>query len=367
MIENFTNQVGTEVEAEEISIGNSPATRGLRPETCISPFFLFYFLFLSSLFSQDLHFSQFYASPLSLNPAETGNHPGDWRIMNNFRSQWKTVGVPFQTISLGYDRQFYTGNEKISAGAIIINDQSGDEKMLVNKIYLSGAWHKILGSNIFHLGIQGGYVMKSYNSSKMTFPNQFDMAKGEFSNSLPNNEKGLGDQASYADINAGLIWSGSFGIFQPEIGLAAFHITQPKETFIGKDNRLPMRSVAHIGGLIDLSEKLFLKPTILYMSHTSANDMLAGANLGVKLKENGAKIKSVFFGPSFRSGISRNSDAAIVVFGVNFFQMDIGISYDVNISSLKSSTRNRGAFEFSVIYKGVSTRVEKVTAPCERY
>jgi hypothetical protein len=38
---------------------------------------------------QDIHFSQYYASPLSLNPANTGNYDGDWRLMNSYRQQWK--------------------------------------------------------------------------------------------------------------------------------------------------------------------------------------------------------------------------------------------------------------------------------------
>lgn len=328
--------------------------------------FTFQFLFFISR-SQDIHFSQFYASPLTLNPAETGNYHGDWRIMNNFRSQWKSLGVPFRTISLGYDKQFFIAGEKLSGGIILINDQSGDEKLSVNKAYISAAWHKAIGKSIFHIGAQGGYVIKSYNTSKMTFPSQFDMSKGEFNNSLPNNEKTLGDQTSYMDMNSGLAWSGNFGKFRPELGMAVFHLTQPGESFVGKKNKLPIRNVFRLGGAIDMNEKLFLMPNLLYMSHTSANDLLAGANLGIRLKKNEAGIRSVFFGPLFRSGINRNSDAFIAVSGINFLQLDAGISYDVNISALKSSTRNRGAFEFFIIYTGMSTRVSKITTPCDRY
>ena len=330
--------------------------------------FLFHYSLLTThySYSQDIHFSQFYASPLTLNPANTGNFRGDWRVFNNFRTQWKQIGVPFRTISLGGDIPFYIGKEKLSAGIIIVNDQSGDEKLVVNKFYASAAYHKTLGKSIFRLGIQGGYVMKSFNTSKLTFPNQFDKTIGEFNNSLTNNEKSLGDQTSYVDLNGGLIWSGNFGNFQPEIGVAMFHITQPKESFLGQNFKLPMRQVFHIGGKID-GQKIFFMPNILYMSHSTANDLLGGGNLGVKLPSNGARIKSVFLGPLFRSGTGRNSDAFIAIFGVNFMQLDVGVSYDVNISTLKTATRNRGAFEFSLIYTAMSTKVSKVTTPCERY
>ena len=37
---------------------------------------------------QDVHFSQFYSSPLTLNPSETGYFREDFRIGANFKQQW---------------------------------------------------------------------------------------------------------------------------------------------------------------------------------------------------------------------------------------------------------------------------------------
>ncbi len=287
--------------------------------------------------------------------------------MNNFRTQWKAIGIPFRTVSLGYDHQFFFSNERFSAGAIVINDQSGDEKLMVNKFFVSGGYGKTFGTNDFHFGIQGGYILKNYNTSKMTFPNQFDVTKGEFDKTLPNNEKSLGDQTSFMDFNSGIAWTGIVGKFQPKVGFALFHLSKPGESFLKKNTRLSLRSVFHIGGKIDLDEKYFLMPNLFFMNNSKANDLLLGANLGMKLKENTPKIKSVFAGPLFRGGVGRNSDALIFIFGVNFLQLDAGLSYDINISTLRSSTRNRGALEFSIIFTNMSTRVTKVTTPCDRY
>ena len=49
----------------------------------------FALLFFISLNAQDIHFSQFYASPLTLNPAMTGFVNGDCRAGVIYRNQWK--------------------------------------------------------------------------------------------------------------------------------------------------------------------------------------------------------------------------------------------------------------------------------------
>ena len=51
--------------------------------------------------AQDLHFSQFFNSPLVTNPANTGFIPdADYRIGANYRNQWSSVmSVPYKTVS----------------------------------------------------------------------------------------------------------------------------------------------------------------------------------------------------------------------------------------------------------------------------
>src|SRR5687767_12885245 len=85
--------------------------------------------------AQDIHFSQYYASPLSLNPAYTGDYKGDWRLMNSYRHQWRsTFNTPYTTNAFGYDRQFYLFNENLSGGLIWVQDKSGDAMLKVTKI-----------------------------------------------------------------------------------------------------------------------------------------------------------------------------------------------------------------------------------------
>jgi type IX secretion system PorP/SprF family membrane protein len=321
--------------------------------------------FSINIFSQDIHFSQFYYSPLSLNPANTGYFNGDWRISNNYRTQWASVGKPYNTISIGLDKIFYYKSQQIGGGVYFVNDISGNANLSVNKIFLSGAYHKTYKGNNLHGGIQIGFVVKSFGGD-VTYPSQYDRGTGGFNNQLPNNETALNDNLAYPDINFGLMWSKRFGKIEPEVGYTFFHINNPRENFTDRKNRLPIRHVLYAGTKIDLNEKIFVKPRLLYMNHKRAGDMVLGANFGYNLPVNNYKIESLFFGPHIRT-ILHKADALIFALGLNFKNMDVGISYDINISPLHVASNYAGALEFSLIYRSKSTVPNKIAIPCDRY
>ena len=84
---------------------------------------LFFLFFISTpLFSQDIHYSQFYNSPLNLNPANTGMFDGDFRFAANQRTQWRSVTVPFSTFSLSADAFQPKEWKNISLGALMNHD-----------------------------------------------------------------------------------------------------------------------------------------------------------------------------------------------------------------------------------------------------
>ncbi len=324
-------------------------------------------LISTATWAQDIHFSQFYAAPMVLNPAETGNFDADWRFSNIYRNQWRSIDVPYQTISVGFDRQFFLFTERFSGGIDIVYDHSVDAALTVNKIYISLAYHKKIKENNFHFGIQGGPVLKAYNIDNLTFPSQWDRNSGSFNSSLPNNVANNNDNLAYADINAGVIWSRNFGRIKPHIGYSAYHINYPKESFLETENKLPLRNVAHISALVNINETIFVRPHILYMGHKKATDLILGTNLGMNLPTNPLSIQKAFVGGYFRNDFNFNADATYFVVGLGFKHLEFGLSYDVNISTLKSATSGRGAFEVSVIYKSASTILNKLTVPCNRY
>ena len=58
------------------------------------------------LYGQDIHFSQFFSSPATLNPASTGVNVTDFRVVYNFKNQWKSIANPYKTHAFSYDMPF---------------------------------------------------------------------------------------------------------------------------------------------------------------------------------------------------------------------------------------------------------------------
>ncbi len=198
-----------------------------------------------SLKSQDVHFSQYYFSPITLNPANTGNYDGDYRFFANYRSQWRELSQPYDTYSAGGDFNFFPSGINCSGGLLFLDDRSGGN-LRVSKILPSfGIHHKLAGFN-FHAGIQPGLVIKTLDFYANTFPNQLNWNTGQFDNTLPNMESNVSQRFSFLDLNVGLGVSRRFGKIEPEFYYAWSHINRPKESFISNDNnRLPIRQTTN--------------------------------------------------------------------------------------------------------------------------
>lgn len=320
-----------------------------------------------NLSGQDVHFSQFYHAPLALNPANTGNFNGEWRVMNLYRNQWTAIPYPYRTLSVGADKLFYYFKDIVSAGIYVVSDKSGAVNLQVNKIYVSGAYKKYLYNYSLSGGLQVGYVNKQVSFNNLTFPEQFDMTTGDFNLQLNNNEINSQDRASYIDVNAGFIGSTVYHKIKLESGIALYHINYPEESFTGSGARLPVRYVFHGKAGIPVREIFFARPQFLYMFHKKASNLLFGSDFGVKVPYNTYKLNSVFAGCYLRGGFSRKTDAVVLACGVEWYRLTLGLSYDFNFSFIKPAVNNRGSFEISLIYTSFNAVPPKITIPCDMY
>src|SRR4051812_45005783 len=84
----------------------------------------------SFLHAQDIHFSQFNASPINLNPALAGVFDGDYRFAGNYRNQWLAIPVPYKTYSLSTDMKlpYKIGKGALGAGILFNTDKAGDSE-----------------------------------------------------------------------------------------------------------------------------------------------------------------------------------------------------------------------------------------------
>jgi type IX secretion system PorP/SprF family membrane protein len=299
-----------------------------------------------SVFAQDIHFSQFYNSPLTLNPALTGKVNGTFRVGAIYRNQWfgpvngKTT---FSTPSVSVDMPIRFKKDVLGVGAYFVGDRSSEGRLKNNLFVASIAYHKALGKDNNHslsLGVQGGYGQKQLDAANIRWASQFDNQQtfdpNRAGEALANNSKGA------LQLNAGLLYSGKFSDkFKMYLGGSAFHLNSPEQNFAdGSVDGTPIRIVGHGGLDIGVTEKISLLPSIIYMSQATASELNAGLSLAFNLNAE----STLYVG-----GYYRVKDAIIPYVGFDVKGFRLGISYDVNASALNNTN---GTIEASLQYIG---------------
>lgn len=327
------------------------------------------FLLLSFIAnSQEIHFSQFYANALTANPANTAWYDGNIRLNGMYRTQWKAIdNKPYQTISLSAEKQFQFYDHSYGFGALFLRDESGYVGLKNDKFLVSGAFAADVNGHKLSGGLQLGLVYKYTDMLKYTYDEQFDLGGDEvFNRNLENGELN-GKKIFHAAINFGVMWQKQLADrFIAEAGFSLFNINMPHESLYGiklDNTKQLMRVAVQFGGTFSAAPRLNILPNLLFMRQEKSTDFLVGANFDYEL----GKKSSVYIGTLFRYGLSENYDASIWIIGAKFNRFDIGFSYDINVSSLKEATSNRGAFEISVTYLTPSWKRSKVKIPCERF
>jgi len=337
-------------------------------------FLLFFSLIYSfgTLHAQDVHYSLFNMSPLSLNPAHTVAFNGTARIGGIYRDQWTGAisGVGFTTPSVYIDAPLLRGFGKkdwIGAGVAIINDKAGSFDLKTNHFLFSAAYHLAMnkkGTSMLTFGVQAGSVGRSLVDENLDFGDEYDFTSQGFtlmgansSGLNPGGEDNLWGQTSYLDINAGVMLRSQVNkeTFL-ELGAAVNHINRPNYSLIqgsggggpgnpspnvSDDRKRPMLITAH--GLLDvaMSEKWSIQPTFLFQTTAGATEAVLQGWLGRNIN----KDFDLNFGAGYRFG-----DSAEALFGIDYRDLKVAVSYDINVSSLSNVTNSVGGFELAAYY-----------------
>ncbi len=317
---------------------------------------LFIIIFLAgelAVCAQDLHFSQFYNSPLSINPANTGFMPdADFRIGAQYRNQWSSIMVaPYKTFSIFGDAQILRDkfeNGWMGLGGLILSDVAGSGSLRSTKIYVSLAYHQMLGEgSLLSGGFNLGWANKRIDMSKLKFPDQFD---GKFfDNTLPTSVELSTNNVNYFDMQAGL----NYAYFPDEktyinCGYSIHHVNRPVESFFSDDpdsSRIAMRHIGFVNALFKLNDRWIVNPHIFYTTQAKAQEIIVGMKAHYNLSDGGNK--ELIAGMYYRPG-----DALVPVVGFKLGNINLTFSYDVTTSSLKDYNNTRGANEFSIMENG---------------
>jgi type IX secretion system PorP/SprF family membrane protein len=293
----------------------------------------------------DPHYTQYYMYPQYLNPALTGAFDGSVRLTGIYRNQWGNISTPYSTPGISAD---FTTEKSMNFGVSVLNQSAGDGGYNYTTAYGSAAFTGVRfganGSQRIVIGLQAGMVNRRFDRAKLTFGDQWNPITGynpgTSMDAIPNTS------STVFDAGVGALYYDA----RPDrkanvyLGVAASHLTQPKDNFSGKDEaKLPIRYNVHGGIRFNISEQFSLVPNALYMRQGTASETMVGAYAQLKASEK----TDLMLGVNYRI-----SDAIAPYLGVTYNNMVIGCSYDVNVSDLGRMASGSNAFEVSITFIG---------------
>ncbi|MBS1974662.1 MAG: PorP/SprF family type IX secretion system membrane protein, partial [Bacteroidetes bacterium] len=313
--------------------------------------FLFAFCFYT-MQAQDPAFSQFFASPLTLNPALTGKFNGLLRVAGNYRNQWPEINNAFITSTISADMPILgkklPDNNMLGVGLMAMTDRTANGALNSNYIALSTSYHLPLdpdGYNSLGIGFQGTYTSKILDGTKLHFEDQLDNQGGW---TIPSQDAISTRQVTvnYFDMNIGALYNGSTtGANNFYLGASVYHINKPKESFLSNDTYiLHPRFTVHGGLSQPLSDGAsYVHFSGLYSNQANANEFVVGGAWSVMVNHDTENPTNFYAGSWLR--FSNITDAIIPYVGMEFGSFSLGFTYDVNISSLRSASQSRGGIE----------------------
>jgi type IX secretion system PorP/SprF family membrane protein len=335
-------------------------------------FLLAAFWSLNTLNAQDIHFSQYNMSPMTLNPANIGAFEGTVRIGGIYRGQWASVignKGQFKTPSLWVDAPIITGFRKrdwVGVGLVFFSDKAGAGGLTHTAAKLGASYHLALdkkGNAYLTIGAQYGQAGRRLDPDALQF-------EEGFLNPTPTGGYNSGAQVDFlnateaksdwSDIDGGITLRAKLNKrMDMSIGYAMYHIGRGQYGLVTSggsgggtntgsstsSDEIARRSV--VTGLfnIKINDKLSVGPSFMYQTMSGADEISLQA-LGSYVF-NKEKDIDLNFGLGYRL---TGGDAVYPMLGARYKTLRVGLAYDVNVSDLNSVSNYRGGFEIAANY-----------------
>ncbi|MCS4434626.1 PorP/SprF family type IX secretion system membrane protein [Aquiflexum gelatinilyticum] len=308
---------------------------------------LMFFTFLQ-VSAQDFHFSQFYASPLNLNPALTGSTELS-RVGVNYRKQWPGLNYDFNAYSAYFDHYSFDLNSGF--GFMVNSFQESNMQINTTDVSLLYSYNlQVADTWNFKFGGQAAWVRRSAQLDNLVFGDQVDLFNRTINQTtidqIPEFEpNGYLDLSFGALVNNEYFW----------LGGSAHHVNRPSLSFF-PDNEagfLPMKWSFHGGVNFPLGSRNYFGSKfdnqVSILANYKNQNPFQQLDLSVQML-----FGNVIGGLGFRGipGVRDlpNQDSIIFLFGINLSNgMVIGYSYDFMISKIGFQTQ--GAHEVSFRYQ----------------
>jgi type IX secretion system PorP/SprF family membrane protein len=296
-------------------------------------------------YGQDIHWSQFNDNPIFQNPANTGEFNGDTRFIGNFRDQWRSVSVPFQTFNVCVDRK----SKHFNYGLLMFHDQAGDGKLKTIEAMVTLSKTFKLTSDSVHIltgGINLGINHRQVNTDAFYFDSQYNGYI--FNPLLPTNEIFQTDRKTNANIGLGAQYGWNISSRKYlKIGLSAFNLNRPNQGFYQDVIKRDLRWVWQVKYSQALNARWDILPSLQYSKQGTYDEVMLGSSVRYYLPGSDRNYTH----KALLAGVwSRARDAQILSVGCEYKDWFVGLSYDINTSKLVPASKARGGFEIAVRY-----------------
>ena len=301
----------------------------------------------SIAFTQDVQFSQYYASATHLNPSFAAV-PDNFKTGVQYRHQWNGLGTPY-TAMFGHAEHLFE-KAKSGVGLSFLNSSEGAGKLSTTDVSAYYAFKIKAGKNLSIIpSLQGAYLSRSINDKDLVWNDQITKAgaTGTSSEIIENNN------ISSPDFGAGLLLLHK----KYFLGGAINHIAEPNLSFYGGEDLLYKKIMLHGGYMIPLAGEDTEKSILfnaLYKSQGTADQLDAGMYLNIRPITLGAWYRGI---PVSQYNDLINHESFVFLAGLIIKKMKIAYSYDMVISQLNSA--NVPVHEISLNYEFHIKKPEK--------
>ena len=309
----------------------------------------------NKLYAQDPNFSQFFASPLTINPALTSDGESNWRAMTNIRTQTIGIGSPYSTQSFSMDGKLRKIDEDnyLGIGGMVLADRSMEGAFKSTYLNFNAAYHLSLDNRGNGLAVGLGFINNNTRVDYSSLTTDQQLSSTGFDRALPTGEPNLNPSISYSSACAGIMFTHVNDYSFLNVGVAGYRFVNSSRSLLDNNSLyVSPRYDIHADFGTVLRDELNVTFSALHMMQNGTSSTSIGSSLAFGLRPGQFEMdqrRMLNAGIYYRIG-----DAIIPYIGYTHNEVQFGLSYDVNVSTVKSGSVSTRSFEISLIYKRFS-------------
>lgn len=299
---------------------------------------------------------------MNLNPGLAGVFGGDMRFVANYRSQWRSVPVPYNTVSGSFENKLYWAKGKydrfLTGGLMINYDRQGSLNLTSIQIGIPiSVTVPISRSSFLTLGATPAFGQRKFSTKKATFDSQWHESVFDPNADTHETQFFQSDNLKYFDLSAGanLRLQSPTKRTRIDLGGALHHLNRPYHDFwsVTLQNpgnvRLEDKLTFYGIGLLQLTNNFDLMGQGLFQQQGTFKEIVYGGGIRMHLNRQVYKEMALQIGIDYRQ---RYKDSLVPHAELFYRSWQLGISYDMNfLSDVELITNGRGGPELSLIYR----------------